>query len=350
VTASAFSPQSLDVVLAARILEAAMRDRSYQQQTRLGRDVATYLAWKELGVAPRTLAIYELYLASLCLHVAAVDPSTAEIAEREDLLLRCLTSFPAGSRRLAKNAWSGFFKWASHPKRGLCRYNPIADLPAIRPGATPIYDIFSLAEQQQLLLAADRLPLSWIQRLRARALIDLGIRSDEARGLQPHHHVDLTDRVVWVRGKGSKERLVPFGDEFFKAVIAYRNRPIPNVMRFDRQVADRPPLVDDYLFFPVGFAHSRLVWTKPWKQLSDRAIRYWWDRLIAESGVRYRSLHMNRHTVGTNLSDAGAGLETVQDWLGHADPKTTKVYIHNSRERLQRGRGLLDGYRQGQAG
>jgi integrase/recombinase XerC len=59
---------------------------------------------------------------------------------------------------------------------------------------------------------------------------------------------------------------------------------------------------------------------------------------------------MNRHTVGTNLSDAGAGLETVQDWLGHADPKTTKVYIHNSRERLQRGRGLLDGYRQGQAG
>jgi len=343
-----------DVVLAARILEAAMRDRSYQAQTRLGRDVATYLAWKQLGVAPRTIEVYELYLATLCLYVAALDPTTAELAEREDLLLRCLAGFPAGSRRLVKNAWSGFFKWASHPRRALCRYNPVPDLPAIKAPPTPIYDIFSSSEQQRIALAADRMQLPWVQRLRARAVIDLGIRSAEARGLQPLLHVDLKDRVVWVKGKGSKERLVPFGDEFHAAYLGWANRPVPNVEHIDgheRRLEARPPVATDYLFFPFSVDGATIRWTRPWKQMSDRAIRYWWDRLVAGSGVRYRSLHMNRHTVGTNLSDAGAGLETVQDWLGHADPKTTKVYIHNSRERLQRGRGLLDEYRRrGQAG
>src|SRR5215831_8531991 len=68
---------TIDVVLAARVLEAAMRDRTYQQ-TKVGRDVATYLEWKSLKVKKRSLVVYELYLAGLCLHVAAVDPTTAE--------------------------------------------------------------------------------------------------------------------------------------------------------------------------------------------------------------------------------------------------------------------------------
>jgi site-specific recombinase XerD len=57
---------------------------------------------------------------------------------------------------------------------------------------------------------------------------------------------------------------------------------------------------------------------------------------------------MNRHTLGTNLSDAGEGIETIGEWLGHASADTTKVYVHNSRSRLRRGRGALDDWRKAQ--
>lgn len=334
---------------AQRMIDNAIRDRTYQQ-TRLGSAVREYLAWLAMGRSARTLEIYELYLATLCIHVAADDPAVDEIDEA--MLLGCLTTIPAGSRRLARTAWSGFFRWASSPRRRLCPYNPVQELPALRRPVAKVYDIFSPTEQGRIALATDRMPLPWVQRLRARCVIDLGARSAELRGLQPQHF-DLNERVVVVYGKGSKERLVPFGDDLFKAFIGFRNRPIPAVEHHDaggRWLEPRKPRDDDYLFFPYGVTAGVVGWTRPAKQLSDRAIRYWWERLTDTAGVRYRSLHMARHSLGTDLSTAGEDLGTIQDWLGHADPKTTKIYVHNSRSRLQQGRKALDQYRQRHTG
>lgn len=146
---------------------------------------------------------------------------------------------------------------------------------------------------------------------------------------------------------------VGYAADLFKAFIGYRNRPIPAVEHRqdgDRWLEARKPLDTDYLFFPYGVTGGAVGWTRPWKQLSGRALRYWWDRVAEEAGVRYRSLHMARHSLATDLATAGEDLSTIQDWLGHADPKTTKIYVHNSRSRLQRGRQALDAFRKGQAG
>src|SRR6185369_2062287 len=93
---------------------------------------------------------------------------------------------------------------------------------------------------------------------------------------------------------------------------------------------------------------GQVTWTRPYRQLSERAMQWWWaDHVIPTAGVRYRSMHMARHTLATDLATAEADSFLIQDWLGHADPKTTKIYVHNSRSRLNRGRKQLDDFREG---
>lgn len=351
-TASALSgrPTTYGLTLAdaARIIHDAIQNRSYQRETRLGGAVAQYLAWKRLSASARTLVIYEGYLARLCVDLAHIDPSIDEVDPQ--MLLDALSVHPAGSLRLVRTAYSDFFKWA-------CRWghrdrNPVELLPGIPEPPMKVYDVFTALEQTQLIKAAEQLPLSWAQRLRVLCFVDLGIRSEEARGLRPSDF-DTVQKVVVVKGKGSKERVIPFGDDLFRAFIAFRNRPIPNVRMRDEHGPyrdARAPYDDDYLFFPLGFvkATGAVTWADPHRQMADRSIRSWWDKVVQTAGVRYRSLHMNRHTLGTDLSTAGEDLATVQDWLGHASPETTKVYVHNSRSRLNRGRGSLDAFRKAQ--
>jgi hypothetical protein len=74
-----------------------------------------------------------------------------------------------------------------------------------------------------------------VQRLRVRALVDLGIRSKEARYLQVGD-VDVARARRDRQGRRSEGRQgarVPFGDDFFKAFIGFVNRPIPNVRMTD---------------------------------------------------------------------------------------------------------------------
>jgi integrase/recombinase XerC len=332
---------------AARLLHDAVRDRTYQRDTQLGQAVAQYLAWKRLGASERTLAIYEGYLARLCVDLARLDPAVSEVTP--EMLLEALAVHPRKSLRLVRTSYSGFFKWAS--QRGHCDRNPVELLPQIREASDKIYDVFSGPEQQQLIKAAGGLPLPWVQRLRVLCFLDLGVRSDEGRLLRPGDF-DLAQRVVVVTGKGNKQRVIPFGEELFKAFVLFRNRPLPNARDPQGNREDRPPRDSDYLFFRYGLVKARgqVTWCDPHRPLQPRALRTWWSGIVEAAGISYRSLHMCRHTLGTDLSTAGEDLGVVQDWLGHASPDTTKVYIHNSRSRLNRGRGALDAYRKAQGG
>jgi integrase/recombinase XerC len=334
----------------SRIVSDPTRDNAYQRITRLGGPVRDYLAWKTPSASGRTLTIYEGYLAALCSYLAQHHGNPDLIGVDATMLLHGANQHPAGSYKLVRTAYRDFFQWAEDEE--LVDKSPAKRMPKSRPQQTKVYDIFTPAEQAQLVKAADYLPLPWVQRLRVLAFIDLGIRSEEARLMQPRD-IDPVSRTVVVRGKGEKERVVPFSDDFFRAFVGYRNRPIPNVRMTDergRYRDARPPLDTDFLFFPLGYvkASGSVTWADPFRPLASRAMRSWWDKVVATAGVTYRSLHMNRHTLGTNLSDAGEGLETIQDWLGHADPSTSKVYVHNSRNRLNRGRNRLDEYRKAQ--
>ena len=158
--------------------------------------------------------------------------------------------------------------------------------------------------------------------LRDRALLEVlygtGARISEAVGLDVDD-LDLTDGTVLLRGKGSKERIVPVGSYARAAVEAYL-------------VRGRPALVATGLRDPgalfLNARGGRLSRQSAWTVLAKAADR---------AGVtRDVSPHTLRHSFATHLLDGGADVRVVQELLGHASVTTTQVYtlvtVDNLRE------------------
>jgi integrase/recombinase XerD len=157
------------------------------------------------------------------------------------------------------------------------------------------------------------------QALRDRALLELlyacGLRASEAIGLELGD-VDLDERVLRARGKGSKERLVPIGQAALKAMRIYLERGRPALVK------QRP---ETHLF--VNFRGGQLT-----RQGLYKIVR----RHAASAGLADRmSPHTLRHTFATHLLSGGCDLRSVQEMLGHADVSTTQLYTHLSSERLK---------------
>jgi len=155
--------------------------------------------------------------------------------------------------------------------------------------------------------------------LRDRALLELmyacGLRASEAIGLELSD-LDLDELVLRARGKGSKERVVPFGRAAADAVRRYLERGRPAL------VASRP---ESHLF--VNFRGGALT-----RQGLYKIVR----RHATTAGLQDRmSPHTLRHTFATHLLAGGCDLRSVQEMLGHADVATTQLYTHLSSERLK---------------
>ena len=155
--------------------------------------------------------------------------------------------------------------------------------------------------------------------LRDRALLELmyacGLRASEAIGLELSD-LDLDELVLRARGKGSKERLVPFGRAAADAVRRYLERGRPAL------VQARP---ESHLF--VNFRGGALS-----RQGLYKIVR----RHATTAGLQDRmSPHTLRHTFATHLLAGGCDLRSVQEMLGHADVATTQLYTHLSSERLK---------------
>jgi len=117
-------------------------------------------------------------------------------------------------------------------------------------------------------------------------------------------------------GKGSKERIVPFGDTAKNAIVDYLEHGRPHFNKFP----------DPHLFLSRrGRPMSRQAF---WMKI----VRY-----AREAGIKsHISPHVLRHSFATHLLENGADLRSVQMMLGHADISTTQIYTHVSRARLQR--------------
>jgi integrase/recombinase XerD len=155
--------------------------------------------------------------------------------------------------------------------------------------------------------------------LRDRAMLELmyacGLRASEATGLELGD-IDLEDRVLRARGKGSKERVVPVGQAAAGALEVYVERGRPALVK---------ALAETHLF--VNFRGGRLT-----RQGLYKIVR----RHAASAGLADRmSPHTLRHTFATHLLAGGCDLRSVQEMLGHADVSTTQLYTHLSSERLK---------------
>jgi integrase/recombinase XerC len=120
--------------------------------------------------------------------------------------------------------------------------------------------------------------------------------------------LQLGQRVVRVRGKGRKERLVPFGRPAAQAIEAY----LPDRARWRRGVADE----DNPLF--VNQRGGRISARSIRRQL-DAAVRHTAD-------LNHLHPHALRHAFATHLLEAGMDLRAIQELLGHSSLATTQIY------------------------
>ncbi|AQY50986.1 tyrosine recombinase XerC [Listeria weihenstephanensis] len=157
--------------------------------------------------------------------------------------------------------------------------------------------------------------------LRDRALLELlyatGIRVSECAGiLLPD--IDQTYQAILIRGKGNKERYVPFGAFALDAVNDYT--------KDSREI----------LMSHFGKDHQSLLINHYGDPLTARGIRYCLSRVIEKAALtRKIHPHMLRHTFATDLLNNGADMRTVQELLGHASLSSTQIYTHVTKEHLK---------------
>ena len=174
-------------------------------------------------------------------------------------------------------------------------------------------------EQVEALLAAagaDETPRAVRDRALLEVLYGSGARISEAVGLDLDD-LDLTARVVRLRGKGDKDRVVPLGSFACAAVEAYLVRGRPTLVAAGR---GSPGLF-------LNARGGRLSRQSAWSVLRAAAER-------AGIGVEV-SPHTLRHSFATHLIDGGADVRVVQELLGHASVTTTQVYTLVTVDRLR---------------
>lgn len=159
---------------------------------------------------------------------------------------------------------------------------------------------------------------------RDRALLELlygtGARISEVVGLSVGE-IDLDDRLVRLLGKGSKERIVPFGSSAAAALEEWFSTG-----GRARMVPDRFRSRDDAEAVFLNLRGNRLTRQAAWQVVKNYGRR---------AGITDAlSPHVLRHSCATHLLDHGADLRVVQEMLGHASVSTTQVYTRVSQERL----------------
>ena len=211
-----------------------------------------------------------------------------------------------------------FFRWAC--REGHLEKNPGKGLPSPRVPKT-LPRAMTLPDTERLLSADD--DETFVPE-RERALFELlyatGLRVSEAAGLDCED-VDLSERLARVTGKGSRERIVPFGEAAADALRAYM--PSRAALRHGarrKETGSSEPL----------FVNAR------GGRLTPRSIARLLKRRLRAAGLPEEiSPHALRHTFATHLLQAGADLRAIQELLGHASLSTTQKYTHLDAARLR---------------
>lgn len=188
----------------------------------------------------------------------------------------------------------------ANPARGVATPKKEKHLPAVLQPA----DIAILLEQPDTDTPLGRRDRAWLELLYA-----AGIRVGELVGIDLGD-IEVKARLLKVHGKGSKERIVPFGKKAEEAIRAWLEvRPAVVGDRFDEE----QPLFVNYRG----------------KRITARSVRRLLDGYVREASLRSGiSPHTLRHSFATHLLNAGADLRSIQELLGHVSLSTTQKYTH----------------------
>lgn len=206
------------------------------------------------------------------------------------------------------SALRSFFKYlmregvvSMNPARGVATPKREKHLPAVLQSS----DIDILMDQPDLSTPLGTRDRAWLELIYAS-----GLRISELTGTNVDD-LELRSRLVKVRGKGSKERIVPFGSKAAEAIHRYLEVR-PELLGGDERDEDTP------LF--LNYRGDRIT---------ARSVRRLFEGYIRQASLRNGvSPHTLRHSFATHLLNAGADLRSIQELLGHASLSTTQKYTH----------------------
>ncbi len=271
--------------------------------------------WLEDGLAPATLASYRADLAQLAAFLGDADMVAATETDLARFLAARAGRASSAARRLS--SLKRFYQYCIRER--LTDRDPTLRIEPPR-RAPRLPKSLSEEDVEALLAAPDpATPIGLRDRAMLEVLYASGLRVSELVGLDSYG-VDLGAGVLRVTGKGSKERLVPLGEE----AIAWLQRYLDE---------GRPVILGGHA---RAEPCARLFVTARGDGMTRQAFWY----LIKRYGARAipgkpLSPHVLRHAFATHLINHGADLRVVQMLLGHADISTTQIYTHVARERLK---------------
>ena len=219
---------------------------------------------------------------------------------------------PRSSARFLSSV-RNFYRWAL--REGLVGEDPTLRIESPRQGR-PLPKSLSEADVERLLDAPhlDN-PIEFRDRTMLELLYACGLRVSELISLEMTQ-ISINQGVVRVLGKGSKERLVPMGDEALTWLQRYLKGPRMALLR--ENASD--------VLFPSNrgvFMTRQTFWYR---------IKIYAERAGINAPL---SPHTLRHAFATHLLNHGADLRVVQMLLGHSDLSTTQIYTHVAQQRMQ---------------
>ncbi len=272
--------------------------------------------WTEAGLSANTLAAYRSDLQAYALWLVGAA-SGLQRAQRHDLLDYLAISVNDGARpRTTARRLSSVRRFYRYLMReGMVKDDPTAEVDSPKLGRS-LPKSLTEAQVESLLNAPDvATPLGLRDRAMLETLYATGLRVSELVGLTLVQ-ISIDQGVVRVMGKGSKERLVPLGEEALAWLGTY--------------LADGRALLLHKKVNDVVFPTAR------GGGMTRQAFWYNLKRYARVAGIENNlSPHTLRHAFATHLLNHGADLRVVQMLLGHADLSTTQIYTQVARERLK---------------
>lgn len=273
--------------------------------------------WLEKGLSQNTLSAYRQDLQNFALW-ADKSGNQLSLIRREDVLRylsdRMSQGVKARSTARALSCLRSFY-------RHMLREKQVTEDPTLRVEnpklGRPLPDSLTEGDVEKLLAAPD---LSTAIGFRDRTMLEVlyacGLRVSELVGLKLTE-INLRQGVVRIVGKGSKERLVPIGEEAISWLTAYLQETRDSLLKKN--------LNQDIVF--------------PSNRGSAMTRQAFWHRIKAHAQTadiqKKLSPHTMRHAFATHLLNHGADLRVVQLLLGHSDLSTTQIYTHIAQHRMK---------------
>jgi integrase/recombinase XerD len=267
----------------------------------------------ELGVSENTLSAYRSDLDKFCQFLKGESLMTVTSLDIESYLAyRVDLGLKPRSTARSISALKRFYQYFVREKR--IASSPLENIAQPKAGQS-LPKTLSEAEVEALLSAPN---IEDPMGLRDKAMLELlyatGLRVTELVGLRMEQ-INLRQSVVFVKGKGNKERLVPLGEEAMYWLEQFLKGGRAQMIKH----------ATDFVFpSKRGVGMTRQTF---WHRIKHYAIL-----ASIESDL---SPHTLRHAFATHLLNHGADLRVVQMMLGHSDLSTTQIYTHVANERLK---------------